>query len=248
VVDQIDSPGPAGARSNAKRCGAEIAHAVFGVLFESSTEALLVVDARDGRVVSANVRAAELLACELDALVGNRFADIVLDPRDVSSPGLYEDVALRRADAYQVFVTVFAARVQLPPDRELIAYAARDTTERRELERDIAAKHTALIAAYADLERSSREIERLAWRAAAGELVAGMAHHLNNPVGALASTLRRLTAIAQACPPELSQRDDLLRLIDRATSVARRIEAHVDATLASFRDRVAQSHAEENVS
>jgi signal transduction histidine kinase len=228
--------------------GDPIAQAVFGVLFECSTEALLVVDAGDGRVVSANVRAAELLACDITGVVGRRFADIVVDPRDVSSPGLYEDVALRRADDYQVFVTVFAARVQLPPDRELIAYAARDTTERRELERDIAAKHTALIAAYADLERSSREIERLAWRAAAGELVAGMAHHLNNPIGALASTLRRLTTLAQACPPELGQRDDLLRLTDRATSVARRIEAHVDATLASFRERMAASQAEEKAS
>jgi signal transduction histidine kinase len=225
-----------------------VAQAVFGVLFECSTEALLIVDACDGRVVSANVRAAELLACDIDALIGGRFADIVVDPRDVSSQGLYEDVALRRGDDYQVFVTVFAARVQLPPDRDLIAYAARDTTERRELERDIAAKHTALVAAYADLERSSREIERLAWLAAAGELVAGMAHHLNNPIGALASTLRRLSTTAHACPAELDQRADLLRMIDRASSVARRIEAHVDATLASFRERVAASKAEENAS
>ncbi len=150
-------------------------------------------------------------------MVGAPFGQIVVDTdHDVSSPGLYEDIALRRADDYHVYVTLSASHVELPPGLQLIAYAARDTTDRRELQRDIAVKHTALIAAYAELERRNREIARLAWKAAAGELIADMAHHLNNPIGALASTLRRLSTVAAACPIELEQRGDMLRMIDRA--------------------------------
>ena len=37
-----------------------IARAVFGLMFESSTEALFIADRTTGRVVSANVRVAEL--------------------------------------------------------------------------------------------------------------------------------------------------------------------------------------------
>jgi len=64
-------------------------------------------------------------------------------------------------------------------------------SERRLLERELVAKHAALYAAHADLERAhaqlgeaKRELEArnqqialLAWRAAMGELVAGIAHH-----------------------------------------------------------------------
>jgi len=39
-----------------------IAHAVFGLMYGSSTEALFIVDRSTMKVVSANVRVAELLA------------------------------------------------------------------------------------------------------------------------------------------------------------------------------------------
>ena len=220
----------------------EIAKAVFGLLFASSTEALFIVDRDTDQIVSANVRLAELLAYEVGAVVGCKPAAFLADPeRDVSSPGRYEDVEFRRGDDFPLFVELEVVLVDDPVYGRLTAYMARDTGVRRLLEQELVAKHSALFAAYADLERAcaaledakrqleirNREVALLALRAGVGELVAGIAHHLNNPVGALASTLRRLAVEVGYLPAP--QRAVLDRLLVRAEQVSRRIESNVNA-------------------
>lgn len=225
-----------------------IASAVFGMLFDYSTEALFIVDRTTGCVVSANVRVADLLARDVDMIIGLRIDDIGLDKsRDLTQPGHYEDVALRRDDEYPVYVTLFVAHIDLPPDQSFAAYTARDMTDRRGLERELVAKHSALFQAYADLERAyaqlhdtkqelenrNREIAMLAWRAAVGELVAGIAHHLNNPVGALSSTLRRMNSVVGRVEGE--PKVELLRLLERVGQIATRIESNVNAIVQASR-------------
>lgn len=226
----------------------KIAREVFGLLYETSTDAVFVVDRATQRIVSANVRAAELLNREVGSVVGLSLGDIALDAdRDLQPPGHYEDVALRGSDDYPVYVQLNVAHVRVDGYGDLMAYTARDTSERRILERELLAKHTALFTAHADLERAhaqlsetKRELERrnheiamLAWRAATGELVAGIAHHLNNPVGALASTLRRLAGVVAKIPE--AQRAELERLLARTRQIARRIECSVAAIVQATR-------------
>jgi len=225
-----------------------IAREVFGLLFETSTEAVFIVDRQTQRIVSANVRAAELLSRELDAVVGLTLADIAYESdRDLEPPGHYEDVALRGSDDYPVYVELNVAHVHVEGHGALLAYTARDTSQRRVLERELVAKHTALFTAHAELERAhaqlshtkrelenrNQEIAMLAWHAAMGELVAGIAHHLNNPVGALASTLRRLTALIATIPD--SQRGEVDRVLGRVDQIARRIESNVAAIVQASR-------------
>ncbi len=233
-----------------------IASAVFGMLFDYSTEALFIVDRTTACVVSANVRVADLLARDVDMVIGSSFADIGLDKgRDLTQPGHYEDVALRRDDDYPVYVTLFVAHIDLAPGQSFAAYTARDMTDRRGLERELVAKHSALFQAYADLERAyaalhdtkqelenrNREIAMLAWRAAVGELVAGIAHHLNNPVGALASTLRRMGTIVNRIDGE--PKADLQRLLERVAQIATRIESNVSAIVQASRSATATESA-----
>jgi signal transduction histidine kinase len=224
-----------------------IAREVFGLLFETSAEAVFVVDRASQLIVSANVRAAEMLSREVDSVVGLAFAQVIYDSdRMLDAPGRYEDVALRGSDDYPVYVELAVTHVDVD-GRALTAYTARDTSERRLLERELVAKHTALYTAHADLERAhaqlsdtkrelevrNHEIALLAWRAAMGELVAGIAHHLNNPVGALASTLRRLSGQLAAVPD--GQRAEVDRLLARAGQITRRIESNVAAIVHATR-------------
>lgn len=233
-----------------------IAEAVFGLLFETSPDAALIVDRATSRVVSANVRAADMFARDAEQLVGLSMSELVLESdRDVSAPGRYEDVALRRGDDYPVYVTMQVAHVETPEHGELAAYMARDTSERRLLECEVMAKHTALFQAHAELERAhaqltetkaelehrNQEIAMLAWRAAMGELVAGIAHHLNNPVGALASTVRRLGILVAKLPPE--SRLELERLLARVGQIARRIESNVGAIVHASRANAVDNNA-----
>lgn len=228
-----------------------IARAVFGLMFETSTEALLIVERDTGVIVSANVGVAELLSRDHMEILGVRFSTIQFEPRDVTSAGQYEEVALRRGDDYPVFVTLSVAHVDVPGHGAYTALAARDTTERRQLEREVAAKHSALFAAHAELdaactqlrdtksvlESRNREIAMLAWRAAVGELVAGIAHHLNNPLGALASTTRYMADRVSHIPPE--HRAELDRLLARVQRIAARIESNVNDIVKASRTATA---------
>ena len=177
-------------------------------------------------------------------------APSVDEPRPVLEvEGTYEDVALRRLDGVPVAVTLTVTHVHLPGHGRLVACLARDTTERLHLERELLAKHTALFAAHAELERvvaklraASRlleernheitalagQVSRFGRRAAVGELVGGIAHHLNNPVGALASTMRRLGAtVANVADP--ITRGELDALLRQCREITSRIEGNVAA-------------------
>lgn len=211
----------------------EIARQVFGLLFETSADAVFVVERASARIVSANVRAEEMLSREVGSLVGVSLAEIFFDDRDLGAPGHYEEVALRGSDDYPVYAEITVVHVELPDHGPLAAFTARDTSERRSLSRELVAKHAALFTAHAELEARNQEIALLAWRATMGELVAGIAHHLNNPVGALASTLRRLTAAAANVPDP--PRGELDPLLARAERITRRIEGSVAAIVEASR-------------
>jgi PAS domain S-box-containing protein len=225
-----------------------IAREVFGLLFDTSSDAVFAVDRTTRCIVAANVRAAEMLRHDLDSLIGVSLGELVLDAdRDLMAPGHYEEVALRGSDGYPVYAEIQVAHVQTQSSGDLAAFAARDTSERRMLERELVAKHTALYTAYADLERAhgqlgaaKRELEArnqqialLAWRAGMGELVAGIAHHLNNPVGALASTQRRMADAIRRLPQDM--RGELDRQLTRVTELTRRIEFNVAAIVQASR-------------
>jgi signal transduction histidine kinase len=232
-----------------------VALAVFGVLFDLGADAAFVIDPQQRVLLAGNARLHELVRAP-DASLDGSDADqlIVASGRDEPRPileveGTYEDVALRRRDGEPVAVTLTVTHVEVPGHGRLVACLARDTTERLHLERELLAKHTALFAAHADLERMvaqlraasrlleerNREITALAGqvsrfgrRAAVGELVGGIAHHLNNPIGALASTMRRVSA-AVADVAEPGPRGELEGLLRQCREIMSRIEGNVAA-------------------
>lgn len=231
----------------------EIAEAIFGLLFEGGGEAAFIFDRPTQRLVAANANLAEMLDVDPAALVDLALADLLVEDgeRDPTAPGQYEEVALRRSDGYPVFVSLIVTHVDHPTWGELAACLARDTTERRSLESELVAKHSALFAAHADLERAyaqlaeakqqleqrnreitmlAGEVSRFGYRAAIGELVAGIAHHLNNPVGALISTIRRLGLKVADLPPGQA-RTDIEHLLGRGREITTRIESNVSAIL-----------------
>lgn len=237
--------------------GVPVADVVFGLLFDHGFEAAMVVARADRTVVSANRQFADLTGLATEVLIGHPIDTLLLPdsarhgPSLIDHAGRYEDVAVVQSDGYARYVDLTVIHLEHADHGPLAACIARDITERRELERDLLAKHSALYAAHAELERmvaelraAHRQIEernheiavlagqvsRVGWRAAIGELAAGLAHNLNNPVGALTSTLRTVaTRIAAA--PDHPARPELESLLARARAAAGRIEEHVGAVV-----------------
>lgn len=218
-----------------------VADFVFGVMFSTASEAAFVVRRADRAMVCVNQRLEDLAGRRADDLVGNP-VDILFGGIDRQVPfidhaGRYEDVAMEQVDGYPVYVELTVAHVDHPELGPIAACTARDVTERRSLERDLMAKHSALHAAHAELAERNREISLLAgqvsrvgWRAAIGELAAGIAHHLNNPVAALTSSLRAMTARLDRVADETTRRE-LENLLGRARTASTRIEDHVAAVV-----------------
>ena len=142
--------------------GRALAAFVFGVLSESVSDGAFVV-LRSGRtVVSVNQRGEDLLGRRADDLLGRPVDELFAEgdlrggAAIVDHPGRYEDIALVQVDGYPLYVELTVAHVEHPQLGPLAACLARDTTERRALERDLLAKHTALFAAHAELEQIGR--------------------------------------------------------------------------------------------
>ncbi|MCP4448373.1 MAG: PAS domain-containing sensor histidine kinase [Myxococcales bacterium] len=229
---------------------------VFGIFFEYGAEAVFTMHRESRLIVSANRHLEELVGRSIHSIVNSPAGELFdcderagnWDDRIVARAGLHEDVRLRRLDGFPVFVSLTVAHID-EGNEPLVACIARDTTERRNLERDLIAKHTALYAAHAELGRTveqlkdaqsslevrNRELAALgsqfaqaAQRAAIGEFSAGIAHSMNNPMAALSSALRQISRrLNHKATPELQE--ELSRFLQRSSGALGRMEIIVDA-------------------
>jgi PAS domain S-box-containing protein len=252
-AQQLDRGAPAAASCKALGAvGASLSDAVYRLVFEHATDAILSVRLASGRIESANRRTEEMTCYALADLVGGSIEMLFPTapspspgPEDLTAtvldmPGLHDDLRIKRADGYSVFVSVAVAHV---PDRDgtLAACVLRDATERRLLEREVITKHMALKQAHEELVQVSRALEHrnrelanmsrrmagLSRQAAVGAFTAGVAHGINNPLAAVMSTSRQLTKTADAMPASAC-RQRLLTLLTRQHDAGLRIQRLIE--------------------
>ena len=218
-----------------------VAREVFGLAFDLLPDAVLIARCATGLVAAANARATTLLGRSVADLLGIELGSLALEAdEDLVAPGIYEDIVLRGSGDFPIYVAIQIDRICAPEAGELVIYTLRDLSPRRSLEGEVVAKHRALFIAHrqlteakAELENRNKEVAMLAWRAAVGEVVSGIAHHLNNPVAALTSTLRRLNRAVAALPAE--QRAELEQILTRVDKLAARVETNVGAIVSASR-------------
>lgn len=232
----------------------DLGDSVYKVFFDNCSEAVFTVDRAKQLVTSANPRLEDLVgrssASLLGAEVQSLFPSDIVVAEVLERVGLHDELAMCRVDGYPVLVEMTVAHVERG-DVPLAACIVRDTTERRLLERELLAKHTALHAAHGDLERAvedltrqhreleerhrelarmSAELSFVTRRVLIGELSAGIAHSLNNPLAALASTHKQmLQVIGEHGSPELVAR------LDRFTQRSREALARMEQTVQAVR-------------
>lgn len=213
---------------------------------------MFAVNPETGVIASANQRFAELLARGDDELAGTRLDELLVDRAALSAVltvgTSLREIAFQRADGTATYIPVrgvamsnlgfgpllaFVSPVTPPPAealRDADADAPLSGGELSQLVKELSEAKQELEDRSEGLAALAGQVSRFGWRAAVGELVGGIAHHLNNPLGALASVQRRIDArLGEISDDEL--RTSLQRLSAQGRALVERLETNVLALM-----------------
>lgn len=171
-------------------------------LFEHSPLGIALVD-KQGRHLECNDAYQRLLgssddvlkATDMWSLIPAQFADEMAGMRQaIESAGRYGTIELEycRQDGQLVPVQTCGVRIAGNGDQHYVWSIVEDITERKRLERERAEQLAALKALNKRLQETQTQLLQAEKMSAVGQLAAGVAHEINNPVGFVKSNLGML--------------------------------------------------------
>ena len=188
-------------------------------IIQNLNSALLVVDA-EGRIITANTTAEEILAAEPGGLVGRRVWDWLADETPEQSvigrtlgEGLSfkgQETKLRLDDGSVLPIGMSCSPLVVEPGGE------------GELEGRAA---VAIFQDLSEVKQLQRQVLQTEKMASIGQLAAGVAHEINNPMGFIHANLFQMTEYLGDLRQAWERVDDLQKAILNATSDAEGFEA-----------------------
>jgi PAS domain S-box-containing protein len=187
----------------------------YQAIFEQASDSILTVFP-DGVIDGANQAVEEMTGYMKSELVGSSIECLIpkrskttsqhrirpLTKEMFSASGTYEDIVIERKDGYSRFVDLNVRSISSGSSTLTLALF-RDITAKKQMERELITKHTELRNAYVQLEKKNAELQSMqetlvqsGKMAALGELAAGIAHELNQPLQGIRGYAQELQAIA----------------------------------------------------
>ena len=162
-------------------------------VFEASQTGLLVVATRTGQIMDANGAAAEILGWRSGELAGEA-ASMVLPDVDCALIGtsagwnIQQESTVRTADL-RIVPVIRSLRGVAGRWEELVVVSFVDISQQKTAEAEIRESHKRLELANEELQRHKDQIVQSEKLASIGQLAAGVAHEINNPIGFVTSNL-----------------------------------------------------------
>ncbi|MCO5142289.1 MAG: ATP-binding protein [Oligoflexia bacterium] len=194
---------------------------LYEMLFHEANDAILLVDTDKKKIVSANSRLQDLTgftSIELnhqdisqlfpseETAKKSNVRSTLFSEETISHSGFYEDIVLLKKDGYLAFATLSVKLIEpkKAKGKSLAFCILHDMGEKKSMERDLLTKHWELRNAYEELERAHIELKsaqealvQTGKLAALGELAAGVAHELNQPLAGIMGFAQELQRIVK---------------------------------------------------
>jgi PAS domain S-box-containing protein len=187
-------------------------------LFQATQTGMLIIQKETGQIRDANLAAAEILGGDVGDLVGNLVQEVMA----LSEGGLAHFWAAagnqQNAPGEMVHleghgIPVLRSITHLSGNNEgIILLGFLDITARKNAENELRASHQQLTQAMEELKQHKNRIVQSEKLASIGQLAAGVAHEINNPVGYVTSNLGTLSEYAETMKDALVLYHQLMQL------------------------------------
>ncbi|MBS1154756.1 MAG: Sensor protein ZraS [Proteobacteria bacterium] len=217
----------------------------FTQVLHMMTEGVLGLD-QTQHITSANRAAQNMLGWTVEELIGQKLHSLLQARRRDGSPypenesplawlnvggALYfiEDIFWRK-DGSPLDVELSAALLPQPEHDTHAIVVLRDISDRKEIQANLLKAYKELDATSEDLEKAHSQLMQSEKMASVGQLAAGVAHEINNPIGFVYSNLGSLKAQVgnllnvlnayQKAEPALAGHSELLAAIEQVKLTA----------------------------